>query len=115
MKIANIDTIKTRIKIQVPGDFGKKTNETLELEWKKLDIPEVKDIFKNMTDDLNDENETILNHLINVNGLFNEDGSPAEYSHDVGEWLLSKEYISAPIKEDFFKTQVGKEALKQKN
>ena len=115
MKLASIDSIKTKITIQVPGDYGKDTKEILKVEWKKLPVSETREMMDSIIKDEVREDDIILENLLNAEGLIDESGEKIEYSQEVGEQMLDIEYIRKPLIADFMKTQFGKEVLRQKN
>jgi len=114
MKLASIDSIKDRAKVKVPGDYGKKTTENLELEWKKYSVEEAREMLESINGGGN-EDEIIADALINIVNLTDDAGQKIPFTTELLEQAMNIDYIRKAIIESFMTVQFGREVLKQKN
>ena len=111
MKIANINTIKDRATVKVPGDYGKTSKENLDIEWKKYTVTETKELLESDTA----MDDVFRDAIVNIANLTDEENQKIEYSTSVLEQLLDIDYIRKAINDSFMTVQFGRESLKQKN
>ncbi len=115
MKLANINSIKDRVIVKVPGDFNKFTKENLELEWKRLDVDETKEILEGIRNETVREDDVIEDSLINVVNLKDEEGNDLPFNTELLHKIMNINYIRKSIIQSFMNVQIGREALKAKN
>lgn len=114
-KIKPITSLKVIIKIKVPKDFGKSEPADIEVEFKKLPIPTVRDLLKSIEDSTVTEDEIMKENIIDIKGLKSEEGEDVPYSTDVLEQLMAIEYVRKPLVNGFMKIQLGQEDARRKN
>jgi len=114
-KIQAVTSIKEKIIIQEPRDLGRSKQSHIVVEFKKLPVSETKQLLEDSArGDMNDD-QTLTENIISIDGLLDEDGAKIEYSSDTLPELLEMEYVRRPMIKKFMEVIVGREALKAKN
>lgn len=112
-KLANKDTYKRVIKVEVPGDLGKIDRQQFVMEFKRLSVSDTRALVDDSQEGKMDDEELISRYAVSWEGIFDENGEEIPFSLSALSEMMDITYVKKAIMSAFIEDVFGKEATRK--
>lgn len=114
-KLKAVPDVALDVPIDVPGDKGKTTRQSIIVRYRLLSVTEQREVFEADPDDRIGDDELMARDVVDIQGVKDEDGKSLEYSTELLAQLMDVPYVRLPIVQGWMRAQSGAAEARQKN